>query len=409
MLGGMRRRTTAAVAASTLLATGAVTLAAGRWASGAALGTASRFPRPAGFAGPRLTVHGVAAGRVTLTRSLDSQLPGTFAIASSTRHAVVGPVLDVDSDPDTVVRRLERVTLGELLPGATVALTPQLHSGDPRMTLGIPHADVEIPGEDGPLPAWFVPGERDTWVIALHGLGATREHPLNLVPFLHRHALPVLLPGYRGDPDAPRPRSGVSRLGAAEWPDADAALRYAIRNGARRLVLYGWSTGGTMALYAAAQSPLRGRISGIVLDSPVLDPAATVRALAAHRGVPGPLVPLAVSAARARIGLDGGQAAGTGTSTGPGARPRTTAARSDHALDGPPDHPTGPRGAPLPVLLLHGPDDTIAPFAASRELAARHADSVVLHTVRRAQHAAMWNADPQAYEETLGRFLTPLM
>ncbi|MEO3752840.1 alpha/beta fold hydrolase [Streptomyces sp. B6B3] len=403
----MRRRTTAAVAATTLLATGAVTLAAGRWASGAALGAASRSPRPAGFAGPRLTVHGVAAGRVTLTRSLDSQLPGTFAVASGTRHAVVGPVLDVASDPDTVVRRLERVNRGELLAGATVALTPQLHRGDPRTALGIPHADVEIPGDGGSLPAWFVPGERDTWVIALHGLGATREHPLNLVPFLHRRAFPVLLPGYRGDPGAPRPRSGVSMLGAAEWPDADAALRYAVRNGARRLVLYGWSTGGTMALYAAAHSPLRGRISGIVLDSPVLDPAATVRALAAHRGVPGPLVPLAVSAARARIGLDGGPPAHVDAD--PTAGPRATAARSDHALDGPPDHPTGPRGRPLPVLLVHGPDDTIAPYAASHALAARHAESVVLHTVPRAQHAAMWNADPRAYEEALGRFLTPLM
>ncbi|MET9933010.1 hypothetical protein ABZ054_19055, partial [Streptomyces sp. NPDC006324] len=31
-------------------------------------------------------------------------------------------------------------------------------------------------GELGPLPAWLVPAPRTTWVIALHGLGVTREH-----------------------------------------------------------------------------------------------------------------------------------------------------------------------------------------------------------------------------------------
>ncbi|POX42340.1 alpha/beta hydrolase, partial [Streptomyces sp. Ru71] len=36
-------------------------------------------------------------------------------------------------------------------------------------------------------------------------------------------------------------------------------------------------------------------------------------------------------------------------------------------------------------------------------------DLVALHTVAHAPHAAMWNADPEGYEEALRRFLTPLM
>jgi hypothetical protein len=397
MLGYMRRRTTAAVAATTtLLATGAATAAAGRWARGAALGVGSRAPRPAGFAGPRLTVHATAAGRITLTRSLDALRPGTYGLTSATRHAIVGAVLEVAEEPDAVVRRLERVIRGELVPGSSVALTPQLYVGDPGTALGIDHTDVEIPAESGPLPAWYVPGERDTWVIALHGLGATREHPLNLLPFLHGQRLPVLLPSYRGDLGAPRPRSGVSSLGAVEWHDADAALRYAVRYGARRLVLLGWSSGGAMALYAAAHSPLRGRVAGVVLDSPVLNPAATVRALAEHRGVPGPLVPLAVGAARAGVNAGDGRAPDGAHGGAPDGQ-------------GPPDPPAGPREARLPILLFHGPSDTIAPYAASRALAERHPESVVLHTVHEAEHGAMWNADPQGYEGALRRFLASLM
>ncbi|ARQ71413.1 alpha/beta hydrolase [Streptomyces marincola] len=380
----MRRHTKAAVAATTLLGAGAAvaTVAAGRWAFGATLGPA-RPARPAGFAEGRFAVHGTAAGQVTLTRSLETLRPGTYGLTAGPCHAVVGPVLDVPSGPDSVVRRLERVDRGALVPGAPAALTPQLHVGTPESALGIPYSDVTVPGERGPLPTWFVPGARDTWVIALHGLGATREHPLNLLPFLHEQRFPVLVPGHRGDAGTPRPREGVHRLGAAEWHDADAALRFAARRGARRVVLYGWSTGGAMALRTATRSALRGLVVGLVLDSPVLDPAATLHALAVRRGVPGRLVPLALGAARGGFGLD--------------------------LDDRPPGQPLGAGGAPVPVLILHGPADTIAPWRASRELAARHPESIVLHTVPDAEHAAMWNTAPEAYEERLRRFLTPLM
>ena len=54
----------------------------------------------------------------------------------------------------------------------------------------------------------------------------------------------------------------------------------------------------------------------------------------------------------------------------------------------------------MPALVVHGPDDTFAPWAASRALADRRPDMVTLHTVPGARHAAMWNADPARYEES---------
>ena len=68
-----------------------------------------------------------------------------------------------------------------------------------------------------------------------------------------------------------------------------------------------------------------------------------------------------------------------------------------------------PTALHVPTLVLHGPDDALAPWQQSRELAARRPDLVTLHPVPRAPHAAMWNADPAGYEEALRRFLTPLM
>ncbi|MEU4211954.1 prolyl oligopeptidase family serine peptidase [Streptomyces sp. NPDC026206] len=374
-------RTAAAVAATTLIGAGAAAVAAGRYAGDAALKADPGRPLPGE---PRLALHDVADGTVTLGRTPASLRPGTYGLAGRRMRAVVGPVVaDVSHPHDRVVRRLERVTHGSPRPGDHVWLTPQVHTGNPRTALGLDHAEVDVPGELGPLPAWFVPGTRDTWVITVHGLGTTREHPMVILPFLHRQRLPVLCLAYRGDADAPRPAHGISHFGAGEWRDLDAAIRYAVRYGARRVVLHGWSTGATMALLAAVEGTdpqLRGRIGGLVLDAPVLDWPAALRALAGRR-VPASLIPLAVRATEGRTGL----------------APGALLAAAD------------PARLTVPTLVVHGTDDTLAPLAHSRELVAGRPELITLRTVRGAGHAGSWNADPQGYEEALRRFLTPLM
>ncbi|MEV7339943.1 alpha/beta fold hydrolase [Streptomyces sp. NPDC093544] len=375
----MRTVKATAAAVTVAIAAGAASVAAGRLASDAALKAPPGRPLPTE---PRLTVHATAAGGITLTRDLASLRPGTYGLAGDGSHAVVGPVLEaVPHSADTVVRRLERVTHGALEPGDKVWFTPNVHIGNPSAALGLDHADIDVPGELGALPAWFVPGVRDTWVITVHGLGTTREHPMNVLEFLNRHQFPVLDLAYRGDLGAPRSPDGLNHLGETEWRDVDAAIRYAVRYGADQVVLFGWSTGATMALRAAAHSALRERISGLVLDSPVLSWETTLRALATARHTPSALLPLAVRAAQGRTGVRGDRI--------------ENAAHPDHLK--------------VPTLLLHGPDDTIAPWGPSRRLAERRPELVTLHTVPDAPHGAMWNADPAGYEEVLRRFLTPLM
>lgn len=410
----------AAVAATSVLSAGAAAVAAGRYAADRALRPGHRGPDggpplPAGFGGPPLTVRSTGGDRIALTYpepghgtsagTVSPRLPGVYGLTGRSGHVTVGPVLeDTDERTDghrdrsphargqgTVVRALRNAGRsdgagdsagdGGVGAGSVVRLTPQVHVGDPGEALGLAYADAEIPGELGPLPAWFVPGSRSTWVIAVHGLGATREQPLAVLPFLHGQQLPVLTLGYRGDPGAPRPLDGLGRLGASEWRDLDAAIRYAVRYGAERVVLHGWSSGATMALHAAADSALRGRISGLVLDSPVLDRQATFRALAAAHGTPRALLPLAVRAAQGRTGATGDRLAAV----------------------------AHPARLTVPTLVLHGPDDTVAPWETSQALAESRPDLVTLHTVPDAPHAAMWNADPEGYEEALRRFLTPLM
>jgi pimeloyl-ACP methyl ester carboxylesterase len=365
--------------AAAALGAAAVAVAAGRHASARAL-----RPGPHGLDADRLTVHDAAPGEVRLTRTLDSLRPGVWGLTGPGLHATVGDVLS--TTPDSVTRAVTRIAYGTLRPGdRDVRLTPQAYAGTPASAHGLDYRDVLVPGgpgAPGDLPAWHLDGPRDLWVITVHGLGTTREHPLVVLPLLHRLGVRVLDLAYRNDPGAPATRDGVSHLGADEWHDLHAAMEWAVRvGGARRLVLYGWSTGATMALRAAAHSPLAGRVTGLVLDSPVLDWRSTLRAAAAARGAPAPVLPLAVRAAEARFGA--------------------AAADSPH-------RPARPRPA-VPTFVAHGPDDTIASWHATRRLVDAVPALATLHTVPEAPHAAMWNPDPAAYEEHLRRFLTPLL
>ena len=372
----MRLRTAAAMAATTAIGAGAAAVAAGRYASDFALKPSRNGAQPE----PPLTVHSAGDTHVTLTRTLASARPGVYGLCGDGVHVTVADVLA--TAPDSVTRRLRGASRGgPLTPGAAVRLTPQAYAGDPREALGLDFDEVRIPGELGPLPAWFLPGARDVWAITVHGLGTTREHPLVVMAALHHRRLPVLNITYRNDAGAPRSPDGIGHLGDSEWRDLDAAMRYAVRNGASRILLYGWSTGATMALRAADHSPLSDRVNGLILDSPVLDWQTTLRASATGHGVPGALLPLAVRAAEGRTGLH--------------------AARLADSAE--------PARLRVPTLIFHGPDDTLAPWAPSRRLAAARPDLVSLHSFPGAPHAAMWNRDPRRYEEALRRFVIPLV
>lgn len=373
----MRLRSAAAMAATSVVGAGTAALAAGRYGSGLVLRPAVAGPA----AGPKVAVRAVSAHEVVLARSETSLLPGVYGLTGQGVHAVVGPITSRNDDGTTVARRLLRVDHGVLRPGDRVRVTPRVYTGDPRSALGLDFTDVLVPGELGALPAWFVPADRRTWVIEAHGVGEDRQQTLPIVPVLHGFRLPQLVLAYRNDPGAPASPDGIGHLGETEWLDLDAAMRHAVRQGARRLVLYGWGTGATMALLAMAHSAVRDRVGGLVLDSPVLDWRATVRAAVSSRGLPAALIPLALRAAEGRTGLH--------------------TARHAEALSA--------ERLTVPTLIAHGPGDTFASWPASRALAERRPDTVALHTVPDAPHGAMWNADPRAYEETLRRFLTPLM
>ena len=183
----------------------------------------------------------------------------------------------------TALRRHRRAPPGTRhprLPGR-----PATRSGSPRTctsaTPAAPSASTTptstSPANSAPCPPGSCPAPGDTWVITVHGLGATREHAHE------RHARSCTATASPCSPSptaatSARPRSpdGLGHLGETEWRDLDAAMRYAVRYGARaRRPATAGPPAPPWPCAPPPHSALRDRVCGLVLDSPVLDWRAT--------------------------------------------------------------------------------------------------------------------------------------
>jgi uncharacterized protein len=322
-------------------------------------------------------VEALPPGRIVLARNEDSERPGVYGLDWLGGHAIVGPVLD--GDADTVTRTLRSVR-GYLAPDMEVGVEANVFPGDPRQAFGLRFANVRVPDELGPMPAWSIPGESSTWAVVVHGINGTPAVGLRMVPALHRAGLPTLAITYREDLGAPASPDGFHHMGLTEWRDLAAAARYALAQGARRLVLAGYSMGGAIVALFMQRSPLASRVSGLILDAPVLDWRETLEFNATEMGLPS-LAALPLEwAIGARIDADWD---------------------SLDALQ----HPDDFR---LPILLFHGTDDKVVPISTSEDFAAELPRWVTYHQAPEAGHIEAWNVAPRLYERRLEAFLDSL-
>lgn len=332
-----------------------------------------------------------AAQTITLARTADTELPGRYGLfTSGTRPYVkLGPVLTADAG--TVKRKL----LTHI--GTDERLSPDASfSGwyfDTPEDLHVPYRRVLIAGPLGPCPAWIFPpagaeaeGTSDVWVVQVHGRGGTKAEALRAVPLFRRLGITSLLVSYRNDSDAPRSRTGTYALGATEWRDVDAAIEHALRAGARRVIVMGWSMGGAIALQVELCSPHRDVLAGLILDSPVVDWRVVLDYQARAMRLPAPVTGLALGA----LGTEW-------------AAPVT---RTGHAI--PFERLDGvARAAELrhPMLILHSDDDGFVPSDASHALALARPDLVELETFAVARHTKLWNYDQERWSRAITQWL----
>jgi pimeloyl-ACP methyl ester carboxylesterase len=248
---------------------------------------------------------------------------------------------------------------------------------DPSVGMGLEFSEVDIPSELGPMPAWYVPGEDDTWAVFTHGRGAPRREGLRMLDIVHGLGYPTLLISYRDDAGAPY-EDGIANFGPTEWRDVEAAVAYALANGAQDVVLLGASTGGAISLAFLENSELAEVAVGLFMDSPVTSLRATVEQGVEAVGAPGFLVPGALWLTERRVNLDF-------TAT---------------------DYVSRAEELTVPTVIVHGDEDSRTPLSASEEFVANAPDGLAtLEVFPDTEHVYGWNTDRDRYTTVLTEHL----
>jgi len=305
----------------------------------------------------------------------DWRRPGTFGLEWEGGYGRVGSIMALNGRQ--VVREFEPVD-GSPQAGLAVRLDSFAFPGDPQEAYGLPFEDVTVTSPLGGFPAWFIAGTGDIWAIFVHGKGADRREALRL---LRTVQLPSLVITYRNDAGAPGNPEGFYPYGETEWEDLEAGAEYALANGARKLVLVGYSMGGGIVASFLYRSTLAGQVSAAVLDSPMLDFEATVAWGSRDRFAPGLLKAAGRQLAAWRFDVNWGEL----------------------------DYMSRASELSVPILLFHGDDDPKVPVRTSDQLAEARPDLVTYVRTPGAGHVRSWNSNPEAYERAMTEFLSRVL
>jgi pimeloyl-ACP methyl ester carboxylesterase len=330
-------------------------------------------------------VAAVDSGSITLQLGEDPGnlvRPGVWGVDYAGGFGRAHDVIDRGSE--SVTRNFELLqgslpAVGEMVEFESLAL-PE----DPTTLLDPAPVAITYPGPLGDYPAWWFPADGDTWVILVHGNSMNIADHAKLVPALHGAGYPVLEITYRNGIGAPEDPDGKLQYGVTEWKDLEAAVEYALNQGARRVDLIGASMGGAVVTHFLYESSDAPAVGAVVLEAPMLDFGRTVDVNAAREklplvglSVPQSLTSVAKWMASWRFGVDW--------------KAMDLLMGSDRLRS--------------PVLIFHGTEDTDVPIETSRDLPSLRPELVTLVEVPGASHMAAWNVNPEGFESQMLAFL----
>lgn len=258
------------------------------------------------------------------------------------------------------------------------------YRGDPQAAFGLTFETIRYDTPLGPAEAWLIPGTASSgpWAIYVHGIGGIRENGYRQLIALREAGFTTLMLTYRNDAGAPAAPNPLYAFGTTEWHDLDAAVTWALANGAPSVVIVAESMGGGIAGQFLRHSAQVDRVAALALDAPALD---------FHHVVTGALnrlhLPFASEVATAGIRLFD--------------LTRNATLGSAYVLD---DVAAFPR----PLFLAHGSADTLVPVAISDTLVPRRtAPTTYLRT--EAEHLLSYKENPTRYREEMVGFLKALL
>ncbi|MWV29548.1 alpha/beta hydrolase family protein [Rathayibacter iranicus] len=321
-----------------------------------------------------------APDRIVLGVTPISKQDGTLGLLydDEARHAVLGPIVRAGAEG---IERALTLDVDASSPAAGSLSRPIGNVFATARDVDDRAREVVVRTELGEAPAWLFPGESDaahTWAIHIHGILSGRDATFRSVHTLRNTGYTSLVPSFRGDGEGPPAPLGAFTLGQTEWPDIEAAITFAVAQGAQRIVIVGWSSGASMALRLATDSAHRSSIAGLILISPVLSWRNSVLYSAMNVGIPRIVAAAAIAALSnsvfsrmlgSPISLDFGALDWTGEGT----------------------------SLPVPALVIHSEGDRTTPIRDTRTFSEAH-DKATLAVMDPAGHALEWNSDPERFE-----------
>jgi pimeloyl-ACP methyl ester carboxylesterase len=311
-------------------------------------------------------------------------------------HAILGPIVSVDSKTH-VTRALVSVEAGDLHRGNVGWISGWLGTEPTHFAKNIELIQMDS-SENWVLPAWFQPqqahdrNEFDTWVIHVHGRGATAAETARNFAQFYDFGFSNLSIAFRNDGVAKRngqPERGPLGLGTTEWLDLETAVAFASDRGANRILVMGWSYGAAITLQFARHSELADKVSGYIFDSPVISWRNTLEFQVALAGAP---------RSWARLGegylADRSNAASLGLKAPIDFEQFEPAEVAKHLK--------------TPTLLLHSVDDGFIPIAPCQVLASELVTTVTLREFTRARHCKLFNYDAVGYRQAIADFVQRL-
>ena len=325
-----------------------------------------------------------------LDRTRSTAAPGIFSLWFETGEWVQVSDEVIDRGPGQIARVVTHAASGRLPSlGASFSWSGIYFDGPAAAGLSVREVFITTPA--GPAPAWLADGEHRaaTWAIHVHGMGGRRRGTLRGVQVTAELGWTSLVVSFRNDGEGPSVEKGRSTLGYSEADDVEAAVEYAVKQGAERIVLFGWSLGAAIALRVADRMRSAGVIAALVLDSPVLSWIEVIEANCVRSGLP---------AVAGRLSLPW-------LTLDPLARvaglPGAISLREMDWIE-------RARDLTVPTLILHGNRDDSVPPAVSEALRDRRPGFVELVAFAAGPSMA-GNSDPERWRSSVSAWLSTVV
>lgn len=251
--------------------------------------------------------------------------------------------------------------------------------------LGAEAEDVTYDAPGGPTPATVVQpavASNGAWVVVAHGRNSSIREGLRAVPLYAERGMTTMLINYRDDLKeigAPY-EDGIGNFGYTEWEDLQAAVQYALDEGAEEIVLAGWSMGGALVASYLENGTNTDAVVATHLDSPAISFDDVTVFGAEQIGVPtdllGPVIWLAQWFTEMRVDID-----------------FEATEYKDNAATW-----------PVPAAVTAAEMDDLVPPASIEEFAEALPDGAFL-LFDGATHTGEWNLDSATYDDFIGEWL----